>query len=90
LPYFKGSLYLVNNIAVGLPGHFKLELNDVMRTWAGQGAAVIYLTTDSTIDVERLRAEIKQDFAELEGWSSVVSNVKKERLKEEQNTSDRD
>jgi len=44
---------------------------------------VIYLTTDSKIDVERLRAEIRQDFAELEGWSSVVSNVK-ERLKEEQ------
>jgi hypothetical protein len=66
LPYFKGSLYLVNNIAVGMPGHFKLELNDVMRNWAGQGAAVIYLTSDSRIDVERLRAEIKQDFGELE------------------------
>jgi len=82
LPYFKSSLYLVNNIAVGMPGYFKLEVNDVMRTWAGQGAAVIYLTTDSTVDVERLRAEMKQDFAELEGWSSVVSNVKK-RMKEE-------
>jgi len=44
---------------------------------------VIYLTADSTVDVDKLRAEIKQDFAELEGWSSVVSNVK-ERLKEEQ------
>jgi len=84
LPYFKGSLYLVNNIAVGMSGHFLLELNNVMRTWAGQGAAVLYLTTDSKIDVERLRAEIKQDFAELEGWSSVVSNLK-ERMKEEQN-----
>jgi hypothetical protein len=33
--------------------------------------------------VERLRAEMKQDFAELEGWSSVVNNLK-ERMKEEQ------
>ncbi|MCX6583480.1 MAG: hypothetical protein NT166_25175 [Candidatus Aminicenantes bacterium] len=40
------------------------------------------MTTDSTVDVERLRAEMKQDFAELDGWSSVVSNVK-ERMKEE-------
>jgi len=53
------------------------------------GAAVIYMTTDPKIDVERLRAEMKQGFAELEGWSSVVSNIK-ERLKEEQTTSDRD
>jgi hypothetical protein len=83
LPYFKGSLFLVNNIAEGMYRHFKLELNDVMRSWAGQGAAVLYLTTDSKIDVESLRAEIKQDFAELDGWSSVISNVK-ERMKEEQ------
>lgn len=83
LPYFKGSLFLVNNIAEGMHRHFKLELNDVMRSWAEAGAAVLYLTTDSKIDVESLRAEIKQDFAELEGWSSVVSNLK-ERIKEEQ------
>lgn len=50
---------------------------------------MLYLTTDSKIDVESLRAEIKQDFAELEGWSSVVSIVK-ERLKEEQTASGRD
>jgi uncharacterized protein (DUF2164 family) len=40
-----------------------------MLHWASQGAAVIYLTTDSKIDVERLTAEIKQDFVELEGWT---------------------
>lgn len=82
LPYYKSSIFLVNNIALGMSGHFMLELNDVMRAWAGQGAAVLYLTSDSKIDVERLRAEIKQDFAELEGWSSVVIKLK-ESIKEE-------
>jgi ABC-type multidrug transport system ATPase subunit len=85
LPYYKNRIFLVNNIAVGMSDHFILELNDVMRSWAMEGAAVLYLTSDSKINIDRLRAEIRQDFTELEGWSSVVSNYKK-MLNEEQTT----
>lgn len=77
LPYFKSQIYLVNNIAAGLPPHFILDLNDLMCSWAEAGAAVLYLTTNSEINVEKIKAELSRDFDEMDEWSSAVKVVKK-------------
>jgi nanoRNase/pAp phosphatase (c-di-AMP/oligoRNAs hydrolase) len=45
----------------------------------------MFLTSDSKLDLDRLKAEIRQDFTELEGWASVVISFKK-MMEEEQDT----
>ncbi|MCP4216307.1 MAG: hypothetical protein GY765_16785 [bacterium] len=76
LPYFKKDVMLVNNITIDLPKEFIFELNEAMREAALNGAAVIFLTTESDMNSIMRRGELHVDISELQGWSSFVSKLK--------------
>ena len=77
LPLFKHRVYLLDNVALDMPVDYIFTLNEIMKSWADSGSAVIYLTTESEINVKRYKAGLERDLDKLEGWSSMVSELKK-------------
>lgn len=77
LPFFKHNIFLLDDVAFDMPVDYIFELNEVMKKWAESGAAVIYLTTESEVNVKRYKASLDRDVDKLEGWSSMVSELKK-------------
>jgi ABC-type transport system involved in cytochrome c biogenesis ATPase subunit len=77
LPLLKCKIFLLDDIAFDMPVDYIFELNDVMKDWSASGSAVIYLTTESEVNVKRYKAGLDRDVDKLEGWSSMVSELKK-------------
>ena len=60
-----------------MPVDYIFALNEIMKTWADAGSTVIYLTTESEVNVKMYKAGLERDTDKLEGWSSMVSELKK-------------
>lgn len=77
LPFFKHKVFLLDDVGFDMPVDYIFELNEVMKGWAESGSAVIYLTTESEVNVKKYKASLDRDVDKLEGWSSMVSELKK-------------
>lgn len=77
LPLFKHKVYLLDNVALEMPVEYIFELNEIMKAWAKAGSAVILLTTESEVNIKKYRAGLARDVDSLEGWSAMVSELKK-------------
>ena len=66
-------LFLLDDIANGIPVEFYFNLNNTFKTAAASGAVVIYLTTNCLIRDNRFEAD--DDVGEIKEWSKMVEAI---------------
>jgi ABC-type transport system involved in cytochrome c biogenesis ATPase subunit len=71
----KKRIYLIDDIATGLPIECGIELNELMKDLASKGCLVIYLT--STIRADGEAVKMKEYFHEgMTGWETLIGQNK--------------
>jgi hypothetical protein len=66
-------VFLLDDIAKGIPVEFYFQLNDTFKNAAASGSVVIYLTSNCLILDNRFEAD--EDVAEIGEWSKMVETI---------------
>ncbi|MCP5049146.1 MAG: hypothetical protein GY940_18400 [bacterium] len=73
--YIKGKIFLADRTCKDVDYPCLIQLKDALRHLADQGATVIYLSPEKTVDPDNtLKPE--RDFIELEGWDELVDSYR--------------